>query len=189
MKYLYRRIPASLPHLNEDNIALAAGEWSNHAHRLSWIVAKEGDLIKSSFLKFLLAQLAKREPVVRTIMAPGPERWNEEIGINIKNVEAVLVQIVGRIVGVCCDHCLVGRGIFPLCVVIDELGFPKCCGNCLYIGKGDRCTILRQGEPQSEYHAAISSGGFQPNSAARLRAEVLSIFDCLRAQHEQLSTL
>lgn len=189
MKYLYRRIPASLPHLNEDNTAPAAGEWSNHARRLPWIAAKEGDLIKSSFLKFLLAQPAKREPVVRTTMAPGSERWNEEIGTSIRNAEAVLVQIVGRIADVRCDLCLAGRGIFPLCVVIDEPGFPKCCGNCLYGGKGGSCTILRHGEPQSEDHAAISRGGPQPNSGARLQAEILSIFDRLGAQHERLSVL
>lgn len=189
MRYLYRRIPASLPHLTEDNTAPEAGLWSAHVHRLPWFAAKEGDLIKSSFLKFLLAQPAKREPVVRTTMVPGPERWNEEIGHSIQNAEAVLVQIVGRIADVRCDYCLAGRGIFPLCVIIDEPGFPKCCGNCLYGGKGDRCTILRRGEPQSEYHAAISSGAPHPNSAARLRAEVVSSLDRLLAQHEQLSVL
>ncbi|KAJ5335474.1 hypothetical protein N7452_007877 [Penicillium brevicompactum] len=122
-------------------------------------------------------------------MASGPERWNEEIGSNIRNAEAVLIQIVGRIVDVRCDYCLAGRGIFPLCVIIDEPGFPKCCGNCLYGGKGGRCTILRHGELQTDYHAAISSGVIQPNSAARLRAEVVSSFDHLHTQHEQLSIL
>lgn len=189
MKYLYSRIPAALPHLTTTNTAPDAGVWSTHVHRLPWVAAKEGYLIKSSFLKFLLAQAAKREPVVRTTTALGPERWNEEIGSNIRNAEAVLVQIVGRIADVRCDHCLAGRGIFPLCVVIDEPGFPKCCGNCLYGGKGDKCTILRHGQPQLEYHGAIPTGAPHANSAARLRAEVAASFDRILAQHEQLSVL
>jgi hypothetical protein len=189
MNYLYRGIPSSLPHLAADNSAPTAGVWSDHAHRLPWIAAKEGDLIKSSFLKFLLAQPAKRERVVRTTMVPGPERWNEDIGTNIRNAEAVLVQIVGRVVEVRCDYCLAGRGIFPLCVVIDEPGFPKCCGNCLYGGKGGRCTILQHGQPQQGYHPAAATGSPHANPTPRLQAELLSIFNRLGAQHEQLSVL
>ncbi|KAJ5951048.1 uncharacterized protein N7479_009461 [Penicillium vulpinum] len=39
-------------------------------------------------------------------------------------------------------HYLARRGDFTLCVVVDELGFLKCCSNCIYGGKGTMCTIV-----------------------------------------------
>lgn len=68
MKYLYSRIPAALPHLTTTNTAPEVDVWSTHVHRLPRVAAKEGGLIKSSFLKFLLTQPAKREPVVLTVV-------------------------------------------------------------------------------------------------------------------------
>lgn len=39
-----------------------------------------------------------REPVVRANMAISSERWNGEIRARIENVEALFVQMVGRVV-------------------------------------------------------------------------------------------
>ena len=108
-------IPSSLPILKPGDPVPKAGPWSKYIERLPWSVAKEGELFKSVFLKFLIGQDKKREPVVRPTMGFQPERWNEDLGSNIQNVEAVLIQTVGREVSVRCDYCLAGRGIFALC--------------------------------------------------------------------------
>ncbi|CRL20722.1 Protein of unknown function DUF3716 [Penicillium camemberti] len=47
------------------------------------------------------------------------ERWNEEIGGRLENVEALFIQMVGRVATERCDYCLAGRGIFLLCVVFN----------------------------------------------------------------------
>lgn len=47
------------------------------------------------------------------------ERWNEEIGGRLENVEALFIQMVGRVATERWDYCLAGRGIFLLCVVFD----------------------------------------------------------------------
>ncbi|KAJ5429260.1 hypothetical protein N7491_006276 [Penicillium cf. griseofulvum] len=51
-----------------------AGSWSKHTERLTWSVAKEGDLVKYVFIKFIMAQEKKRESVVRPTMGLQSER-------------------------------------------------------------------------------------------------------------------
>lgn len=138
-------IPSTLPVLKPGDRTSNAGPWSKHIKRLPWSIAKERDLVKSVFVKFMMSQEKKREPVVRPTMGLNPERWNEDIGSNIHNVEAVFVHMVGCEASVRCNNCLAGRGIFALCVVVDEPGFPECCGNCMYGGKRGKCTILQHG--------------------------------------------
>ncbi|KAJ6140008.1 hypothetical protein N7471_006494 [Penicillium samsonianum] len=82
-------------------------------------------------------------------MAMTSERWNEEIGGRIENVEALFIQMVGRVVNERCDFCLAGRGIFPLCVVFDVPVFVKCCGCCLYRARGGNCSLLVSGPGQT----------------------------------------
>ncbi|CAI7594491.1 unnamed protein product [Penicillium viridicatum] len=153
-------IPSSLPILKIGDPVPEAGPWSKYIERLPWSATKEGELVKSVFLKFLMGQEKKREPVVRSTMGLQPERWNEDLGSNIQNVEALFIQMVGREASVRCDHCLAGRGIFALCVVVDEPGFPKCCGNFSV--------------PNAGVYGGVATTGMQTSapSAARLRAEI-----------------
>ncbi|KGO43661.1 hypothetical protein PEX1_019840 [Penicillium expansum] len=88
-------IPSTLPVLKPGDRTSNAGPWSKHIKRLPWSIAKEGDLVKSVFVKFMMSQEKKREPVVRPTMGLNPERWNEDIGSNIHNVEAVFVHMAG----------------------------------------------------------------------------------------------
>lgn len=97
-------IPSSLPILKTGDPVPEAGPWSKYIQRLPWSVAKEGEFIKSVCLKFLIGQEKKREPVVRPTMGLQPERWNEDLGSNIQNVEALFIQMVGREASVRCDH-------------------------------------------------------------------------------------
>lgn len=126
-----------------------SGEWARYLERLPWGIAKEGDLIKSFLLRYTLPMEKLREPVVRASMAMTSERWNEEIGGRLENVEALFIQMVGRVATERCEYCLAGRGIFPLCVVFDVPGFVKCCGCCLYRGRGATCSLLASGPGQA----------------------------------------
>ncbi|KAJ5187077.1 hypothetical protein N7449_010071 [Penicillium cf. viridicatum] len=69
-----------------------AGEWANYIQRLLWGVAKEGDLVKSLLILYILQMKRLREPVVRPTMAMTSERWNEEIGGRIENIEALSIH-------------------------------------------------------------------------------------------------
>ncbi|KAJ5251627.1 hypothetical protein N7489_002037 [Penicillium chrysogenum] len=139
-----------------------------------------------------MGQDKKREPVVRSTMGLQPERWNEDLGSNIQNVEALFIQMVGREASVRCDHCLAGRGIFALCVVVDEPGFPKCCGNCMYGGKGAKCTTLQHGQtqpvsvPNAGVYGGVATTGMQTSAApaARLRADTTASLDSVIIRKE-----
>ncbi|KAJ5793510.1 hypothetical protein N7457_000109 [Penicillium paradoxum] len=188
-------IPSSLPILKPGDPVPGPGPWAQYIARLPWSVVKEGDLVKSVFVKFLILQVKIREPVVRPTMGLQPERWNEDLGSNVHNVEAVFVQMVRLETAVRYDHCLAGRGIFPLCVVVDEPGFPKSCGNCMYGGKGGKCTILHHGQsqPVSVPNAGVYGGMVttvsSSASATHLRAEMMAGLDSLATKLHQLSIL
>ncbi|KAJ6190527.1 hypothetical protein N7519_000548 [Penicillium mononematosum] len=67
-------IPSSLPILKPADPIPEAKPWSKHLERLPWSVAKEGDLVKSVFVEFIMGQDKKRDPVVRPTMGLQPER-------------------------------------------------------------------------------------------------------------------
>lgn len=90
-----------------------------YIERLLQGVAKEGDSIKFLLTRYTLPMAKLREPVVRANMAISSERWNGEIRARIENVEALFVQMVGRVVTQRCDFCLTGQGIFPLYIMFD----------------------------------------------------------------------
>ncbi|OQE30651.1 hypothetical protein PENFLA_c002G03095 [Penicillium flavigenum] len=190
-------IPSSLPILKPGDPIPEPGPWSKHIERLPWSIAKEGDLVKSMFVKFMMGQDKKREPVARPTMGLQPERWNEDLRSSIQNVEAVFIQMVGHEASVRCDHCLAGRRIFALCVVVDEPGIPKCCGNFMYGRKGAKCTILQHGQiqpvsvPNAGVYGGVPATGLQTSSASsvRLRADITACLDSVLVQLQQLSTL
>jgi hypothetical protein len=167
-------------------------------HRTSSLVRCEGrQNCQIGALKFLIGQEKKCEPVVRSTMGLQPGRWNKDLGSNIQNVEALFIQMAGREASVRCDHCLAGRGIFALCVVVDGPGFPKCCGNCMYGGKGAKCTVLHHGQtqpvsvPNAGVYAGVANTGIQTSaaSAARFRADITTSLESVIIQLQQLSTL
>ncbi|CAI7572363.1 unnamed protein product [Penicillium bialowiezense] len=97
-------------------------------------------------------------------MEISPERWNEDIGSNIHNVEAMLVQMVGR-------QSSNGKGAKS---------------TILQHGHAQPVNVPNNGV----YGAMLSTGRDQTSGAAsRLRAEFLTSLDGLNAQMEQLTTL
>ncbi|OQE37877.1 hypothetical protein PENCOP_c009G00700 [Penicillium coprophilum] len=108
----------------------APGPWAKFALHLPWLVAKEGDKILSPLLSSLHQQSLKRELVLREDINWSGNAFFLSIGESLRHVEAIYIYMTGDVCVDRCDHCLRGRGIFPLCVVNQQPGAPKDCANC-----------------------------------------------------------
>lgn len=65
--------------------------------------------MKSLLIRYTLLMDKLREPVVRASTVITSERWDEEIGGRIDNVETLFIRMVGRVVTERCEwhsgHC------------------------------------------------------------------------------------
>ncbi|CAI7571641.1 unnamed protein product, partial [Penicillium palitans] len=113
-------------------------------------------------------------------MAMTSERWNEEIGGRLENVEALFIQMVGRVATERCEYCLAGRGIFPLYVMFDTPGFVKCCGCCHYRGRGGTCSLLASRPGQA---ILVQGSGLYDTPAAARASEGSRIASRARRDH------
>ncbi|KAJ6150437.1 Protein of unknown function DUF3716 [Penicillium samsonianum] len=124
-----------------------AGPWARVALRLPWPVSKQDDKILSPLLCLLYQQPFKREIKLREGIDWSAETFYMRIGESRNHVEAIYIFMIGDICDIRCDHCLRGRGPFPLCVVNRQHGAPKDCANCWWAStnRNQRCSFAIRG--------------------------------------------
>ncbi|KAJ5629781.1 hypothetical protein N7528_003438 [Penicillium herquei] len=145
----------SLPPPVSGSEAMPPGDWCKLIMNapFQFSVALQGRSLKGNLLGRLLRMQGQNEPVIR----PGKRydwdamKFFSMINSSLANVEAVVMQCVGRVITdpeLQCEHCARGKGPFNFCVVVDGI---KECANCHW-GKMDlRCSV-NTGAPEPEFH-------------------------------------
>ncbi|KAI9371863.1 hypothetical protein BJX61DRAFT_543265 [Aspergillus egyptiacus] len=121
-----------------------------------------GKSAASGVLKKLMAMAPAREVIARSSFDPKHADWTHGA-----SREALLAQFVGTSQDPECSHCSRGAGPFVGCVVVRGK-FGGACANCLFINKGDRCSVRKKSNMPSTPH---DSGTKRQNESPHLAVD------------------
>ncbi|KAJ5712820.1 hypothetical protein N7493_009288 [Penicillium malachiteum] len=117
------------------------GHWASFIYDLKFTSARWNDYIKTAYLRWLRHRPIIREPVFRRGLNYSAGALFHMLDTQVAKVEAIYMQLVGRIVTAPCTSCLVHGGPFTTCVKIDGYPDVTCCANCHWWEEDERCQV------------------------------------------------
>ncbi|KAJ5718151.1 hypothetical protein N7488_003797 [Penicillium malachiteum] len=146
------------------------GRWAGFIYELRFNSARRYDYIKTAHLQWLQSRPIIREPVFQMGLNYSAGALFHMLDTQVEKVEAIYMQIVGRVATTPCTACLTHNGPFVTCVKID--GYPNviCCANCHWWEEDERChvddsTYFRLAPPPPPPPPPAGSSGSQPSPA------------------------
>lgn len=146
---------------------------------LPWHSARINDRITSQLLRTLHGYPPQRELVVRPGSNMGASRFNYQIDMSRRKVEALLIFITGYVPETPCVSCQEHRGPFSFCVQSSAPENEGSCANCWWLtSEESRCSLHGLLNTPADYdsmfrgpNVMINTPGFQ--RAIRERLEPL----------------
>lgn len=122
------------------------GPWANYILSMPWLVQVRSRLAKTDLMCALRLLPPRQELALRSGYQ---NMWtggnlSQEIGLEISNVEAATIQVVGTVQIDECTHCQQKDGPFALCV---KAPGSSACGNCHWKEKMKGCSFYDASTP------------------------------------------
>lgn len=124
------------------------GPWANYILSTPWWIKVRSRLAKTDLLSGLHLQPARQELTLRSGYQNmwSAENLSREVGLEISNVEAATVQVVGTVQVDERTQCQQNNGPFALCV---KAPGSSACGNCPWKEKMKDCSFYDASAPRS----------------------------------------